>query len=151
MLSENHRDLTVSTCRCRASHLVRLLTTSSFSTPAPALPSIPANVPTIEAREDSNCPAVGTQVKAELNTLFMTGNQGNDLARAAIRAVFHDCGSWDDTEGLTGSCDVSIVVDVTPDVQLTGLRTEVYKLLPERPRIWRQNTAHLLHIWSFLL
>jgi hypothetical protein len=48
----------------------------------------------------------------------MTGNQCNDLALAAIRAVFHDCGYWETTQGLTSGCDGSVVVDVTPDVKL---------------------------------
>lgn len=74
--------------------------------------------PALESRKNDNCPAVWTQVKAELNTLFMDGFQCNGLARAAIRAVFHDCGSWDTTQKLTGGCDGSLVVGVTPDVEL---------------------------------
>ncbi|OIW30748.1 versatile peroxidase VPL1 [Coniochaeta ligniaria NRRL 30616] len=69
-------------------------------------------------KKDGSCPPVWTQVKAELNTLFMTGNQCNDLARAAIHATFHDCGSWDTTQKLTGGCDGSLVLGVTPDVEL---------------------------------
>jgi hypothetical protein len=57
-----------------------------------------------------NCPAVWKSVKAELNGLFMTGNQCNDLARAAIRAIFHDCGSWDTSQGFTGGCDGSLIL-----------------------------------------
>jgi hypothetical protein len=48
----------------------------------------------------------------------MVGNQCNDLARAAIRAIFHDCGSWDTSQGLSGGCDGSLVLGVTPDVEL---------------------------------
>jgi hypothetical protein len=48
----------------------------------------------------------------------MSGNQCNDLARAAIRAAFHDCGTWDSTQGFHGGCDGSLFVGVTPDVEL---------------------------------
>jgi phage shock protein PspC (stress-responsive transcriptional regulator) len=74
--------------------------------------------PALQEREDGACPAVWTHVKADLNNLFMTGNQCNDLARAAIRAIFHDCGSWDTSQGLTGGCDGSLILGVTPDVEL---------------------------------
>lgn len=67
---------------------------------------------------NGNCPSVWTAVKAELNQKFMTGNQCNGLARAAIRAVFHDCGSWDLSQGLSGGCDGSLVTGVSPDVEL---------------------------------
>ncbi len=73
----------------------------------------------LQARSGGNkCPAVWNQVKAEFNQKFMTGSQCNDLARAAIRAVFHDCGSWDSSQGLHGGCDGSLVVGVHPDVEL---------------------------------
>jgi len=97
------------------------------------LPYAAVDVPFLGTRKDSKCPSVWTQVKAELNTLFMTGDQCNDLARAAIRAVFHDCGSWDTTQGLTGGCDGSLVVGVTPNVELDrtenrGLQTIAAKI-----------------------
>ncbi|KAH8895322.1 versatile peroxidase VPL1 [Thozetella sp. PMI_491] len=66
----------------------------------------------------NSCPAVWTQVKSELNTAFMSGNVCNDLARASIRALFHDCGSWDVSQGLHGGCDGSLFVGTTPDVEL---------------------------------
>ena len=68
-----------------------------------------------------HCPPVWLQVKAELNTLFATGVAGtpcNDLARAAIRASFHDCGTWDLTQGKHGGCDGSLILGVTPDIEL---------------------------------
>jgi hypothetical protein len=40
------------------------------------------------ATADGSCPAVWTQVSSELSALF---SGCNDMARAAIRAVFHDC------------------------------------------------------------
>jgi len=53
------------------------------------------------------CPAVWTKVAAELKPLFK-GSDGlcTDNARAAIRAAFHDCGSWQPgvpNTGCTGS------------------------------------------------
>jgi hypothetical protein len=75
-------------------------------------------LPALDARGGGNCPSVWTQVKGELNTLFMSGSQCNDLARAAIRAIFHDCGSWDTTQKFTGGCDGSLIVGTTPDVEL---------------------------------
>ncbi|EJT79714.1 hypothetical protein GGTG_04798 [Gaeumannomyces tritici R3-111a-1] len=64
------------------------------------------------------CPEVWGAVKAELNQKFMTGTECNGLARAAIRAIFHDCGSWDQSQGLVGGCDGSLITGVTPDVEL---------------------------------
>ncbi len=74
------------------------------------------------------CPAVWEQVKAEFNTKFMDGSQCNGFARASIRAAFHDCGSWDQSQGFHGGCDGSLVVATTPDVELdrsenNGLQT----------------------------
>lgn len=40
------------------------------------------------------CPAVWTQVSAALTKMFLgSDGQCTDLARAAIRASFHDCGT----------------------------------------------------------
>ncbi|KDN61271.1 putative versatile peroxidase VPL1 [Colletotrichum sublineola] len=56
---------------------------------------------------------VWAKVNAELNSAFMVGKQCNGMARAAIRAIFHDCGSWDTTQGFTGGCDGSLVLGTT--------------------------------------
>ena len=101
----------------RPSHLV-LLFYSLIVTHATKLRYAPPGEPALNARKDGNCPEVWKQVKAELNTVFMTGDQCNGLARAAIRAVFHDCGSWDTTQKLTGGCDGSLVTGVIPDIEL---------------------------------
>lgn len=74
------------------------------------------------------CPDVWGRVNADLNPLFMVGNQCNDLARAAIRAIFHDCGTWDTTQGFSGGCDGSLILGVNPDIELNraenrGLQT----------------------------
>ncbi|KAH0426453.1 ligninase lg6 precursor [Colletotrichum camelliae] len=58
----------------------------------------------------SNTCSVWTKVNKDLNTRFMAGDQCNDLARAAIRAIFHDCGSWDTTQGFSGGCDGSLIL-----------------------------------------
>jgi hypothetical protein len=72
----------------------------------------------LKFRKGGGCPPVWKQVKSELNGLFMTGNQCNSLARSAIRAILHDCGSWDISQKLTGGCDGSLFLGVTPDVEL---------------------------------
>jgi len=43
-------------------------------------------------RKDPECPAVWKDVSKELTAKFLTNGQCNPDARAAIRAVFHDCG-----------------------------------------------------------
>jgi len=57
----------------------------------------------------STCPAVWTKVSAELTTKYL-GADGlcNDDARAAIRAIFHDCGAWSTELGFTNGCDGSL-------------------------------------------
>ncbi|KAK1963303.1 peroxidase [Colletotrichum sublineola] len=67
----------------------------------------------------AQCPDVWTQVNAELNALFLDdGGRCTALARGAIRAIFHDCGSWDESQGQTGGCDGSLLVGTDPDVEL---------------------------------
>ncbi|KAH7417367.1 putative Ligninase LG5 [Cadophora sp. MPI-SDFR-AT-0126] len=60
------------------------------------------------------CPAIWTSIVAEMSGMFIdrstTPSQCNDDARAAIRAAFHDCGTWDKSQGSTGGCDGSLVV-----------------------------------------
>ncbi|KAF2100252.1 heme peroxidase [Rhizodiscina lignyota] len=56
------------------------------------------------------CPAVWTQVSSHLTGMFLSNGQCNDDARAAIRAAFHDCGTWDNTQGEHGGCDGSLVL-----------------------------------------
>lgn len=71
----------------------------------------------LEARAP-NCPDVWKLVNADLNALFLEGGKCNALARGAIRALFHDCGSWDQSQGLSGGCDGSLIAGVAPDVEL---------------------------------
>ncbi|TID25011.1 class II peroxidase [Venturia nashicola] len=51
----------------------------------------------------ASCPAVWTTISKELTKLFVTNLQCNDNARAAIRAVFHDCFPQ-------GGCDGSLAL-----------------------------------------
>ncbi|KAH7364132.1 heme peroxidase [Rhexocercosporidium sp. MPI-PUGE-AT-0058] len=68
----------------------------------------------VEARGSGGCPAVWTSIVTEMSALFIdnstTPSQCNDDARAAIRAAFHDCGTWDKSQGSTGGCDGSLIV-----------------------------------------
>jgi len=73
------------------------------------------------AKGGSSCPAIWTTVVPQLTAIFYnsTINQCTDAARAAIRAAFHDCGTWDQSQGLTGGCDGSLVL-----ANEAGLRPE---------------------------
>ncbi|KAK5140444.1 hypothetical protein LTR04_002998 [Oleoguttula sp. CCFEE 6159] len=69
----------------------------------------------------TTCPTVWNSIAGDLTKMFLdpTNGQCNDDARAAIRAAFHDCGSWDKSQGSTGGCDGSLILskraDGTPD------------------------------------
>lgn len=69
-------------------------------------------IPTLVSRKDAACPAVWTSVVKDLTTMFLdtSTKQCNDAARAAIRAAFHDCGTWDKSQGATGGCDGSLIL-----------------------------------------
>jgi hypothetical protein len=53
------------------------------------------------ADQKGKCPAVWTSISKDLTGMFVSGGQCTDDARAAIRAVFHDCFP-------TGGCDGSL-------------------------------------------
>jgi len=43
--------------------------------------------------------------------MFLQSNgQCNDDARAAVRAAFHDCGTWSKAQGNSGGCDGSLIL-----------------------------------------
>lgn len=72
-------------------HFANLLLLASSAT-AISLPNFP-DISQIFARQNTNkCPAVWSQISKELTAKFLTDGQCNPTARAAIRAVFHDCG-----------------------------------------------------------
>ncbi|MBE7181368.1 MAG: hypothetical protein INR71_09215, partial [Terriglobus roseus] len=58
----------------------------------------------------ASCPAVWTNVSSDLTGMFLANGQCNDDARAAIRAAFHDCGTWNAAQGATGGCDGSLIL-----------------------------------------
>ncbi|KAL3417989.1 ligninase lg6 precursor [Phlyctema vagabunda] len=78
----------------------------SLNTLRPALP--------LEEKKDALCPAVWTTIVSELTALFIdksvSPSQCNGNARAAIREAFHDCGTWDRSQGSTGGCDGSVIL-----------------------------------------
>lgn len=70
------------------------------SAAAISMPTLP-DISVLFARKDgggsgrggsSSCPAVWTQISRDLTAKFLSDGQCNPDARAAIRAVFHDCG-----------------------------------------------------------
>jgi hypothetical protein len=89
-------------------------------------------VPAPMIEERAACPAIWTTIVGDLTKMFLdtsvSPSQCNDDARAAIRvctfpfpytknhsqltdqAAFHDCGTWDTTQGSTGGCDGSLIL-----------------------------------------
>ncbi|PSN65115.1 heme peroxidase [Corynespora cassiicola Philippines] len=68
--------------------------------------------PSVFGRRDGgvNCPDIWGTISSDLTTMFLTGGQCNDNARAAIRLNFHDCGAWETKLGATGGCDGSLIL-----------------------------------------
>ncbi|KAF2996794.1 hypothetical protein E8E13_000467 [Curvularia kusanoi] len=82
------------------------------------MPDLP-DISSIFARKDGgssgsgssgSCPAVWNQISGELTAKFLSNGQCTPAARAAIRAVFHDCGAWNTAQGAQGGCDGSLVL-----------------------------------------
>jgi hypothetical protein len=53
-------------------------------------------------KQSAECPAVWTQISAQLTEQFLADGQCTDAARAAIRSSFHDC--------FNGACDGSLIL-----------------------------------------
>lgn len=53
-------------------------------------------------KQSAECPAVWTQISAQLTQQFLADGQCTDAARAAIRSSFHDC--------FNGACDGSLIL-----------------------------------------
>jgi hypothetical protein len=53
-------------------------------------------------QQDSACPAVWSEISAQLSEQFLADGQCTDAARAAIRSSFHDC--------FNGACDGSLIL-----------------------------------------
>ncbi|RDW66615.1 hypothetical protein BP5796_09364 [Coleophoma crateriformis] len=76
----------------------------------------------VMSRAGGACPAVWTQVSQDLTKMFVQADkQCNDDARAAIRAVFHDCATWAKAQGNTGGCDGSLFLSAEENAR-TGNR-----------------------------
>ena len=74
--------------------------------PAPKPPAPPATTAAAGA-----CPQIWFKISEDLKGAFTSGapaGQCNDLARGAVRAAFHDCGSWDQSLGTSAGCDGSL-------------------------------------------
>ncbi|KAF2997176.1 hypothetical protein E8E13_005964 [Curvularia kusanoi] len=88
------------------------------SAAAISLPNFP-DVSQIFSRQNTNkCPAVWAKVSKDLTASFLENGICNDNARAAIRAVFHDCGTWSTSQGATGGCDGSLILSNGTDYEL---------------------------------
>ncbi|ORY15291.1 heme peroxidase [Clohesyomyces aquaticus] len=59
---------------------------------------------------NGNCDPKWNDISKILTAKFLSGGECNDDARAAIRAVFHDCGAWETKLGATGGCDGSLAL-----------------------------------------
>ncbi|KAF3034768.1 hypothetical protein E8E12_000863 [Didymella heteroderae] len=65
-------------------------------------------------KQSAECPAVWTQISAQLTEQFLADGQCTDAARAAIRSSFHDC--------FNGACDGSLILaDECSNVENRGL------------------------------
>lgn len=90
---------------------------------------LPARSSTLSARSGT-CPPIWTTVTKDLTTMFLSNGQCNDDARAAIRAAFHDCGTWNKAQGSTGGCDGSLILaGETSRPENNGLQDISNKLL----------------------
>jgi hypothetical protein len=78
--------------------------------------------PFINQRQAATCPQAWFDISGELSGMFLTDGQCNDAARAAIRAVFHDCFPQ-------GGCDGSLaLVDELARTQNTPMTATVNAL-----------------------
>jgi Peroxidase len=65
------------------------------------------------------CPAVWTQISKTLTTMFVQADgQCNHDARTAVRAAFHDCGTWSQAQGNTGGCDGSLFLSAEENARV---------------------------------
>jgi hypothetical protein len=106
-------------------HLTSLLVLAS-SASAITMPNF-LDLAQLFPRKSSACPSVWSSISSELTQNFLSGRQCNANARAAIRAVFHDCGgkplisvspprliyshkttAWQTSLGANNGCDGSL-------------------------------------------
>lgn len=74
-----------------------ILATSVHAISLPSFPSFPSLQPR------ATCPAIWKTITTDLSAIFVSGLVCTDDARAAIRAVFHDCFPQ-------GGCDGSLSI-----------------------------------------
>ncbi|KAE9993009.1 hypothetical protein EG327_006978 [Venturia inaequalis] len=77
------------------------------------------------------CPPIWTQISKQLTTMFVSADgQCNHDARTAIRAAFHDCGTWNQAQGPRGGCDGSLFLSAEENarVENRGLQDIAVKL-----------------------
>ncbi|KAH9214834.1 heme peroxidase [Leptodontidium sp. 2 PMI_412] len=93
-----------------------------------AVSAIKRAIPALAVRKDGgggSCPAVWTTIATQLKGMYLgSDGQCNDDARAAIRLAFHDCGTWDSSQGTTGGCDGSLLINVknaNPSITMADL------------------------------
>jgi hypothetical protein len=92
----------------------------------------------------NKCPAVWGTISTNLTSLFLSGGQCNDDARAAIREAFHDCGTWNKAQGSTGGCDGSLILaPETGRPENNGLQDISAKLLA-RARAFNVGVADMI-------
>jgi len=110
-------------------------------------------IPALAERKAAACPAVWTNVVSDLTAMFLDNtvspSQCNDNARAAIRAAFHDCGTWDKTQGATGGCDGSLILadEVSLRGENNGLQDIAGKMIALRAKYNNQySMADLLQV-----
>jgi hypothetical protein len=74
------------------------------------------------------CPTVWSTISQDLTSLFLTNAQCNDDARAAIRAVFHDCFPGNGCDGSLATAEELARPDNTPlAATVTKLQTMATK------------------------
>jgi Peroxidase len=89
------------------------------STLAVALATTLAEASVLPRAAGGACPAVWTQISQDLIKLFVgTDGQCTDDARSAVRAVFHDCGTWNTAQGNTGGCDGSVFLSAEENARI---------------------------------
>ncbi|KAG4440803.1 hypothetical protein IFR05_003731 [Cadophora sp. M221] len=90
-----------------------------------AVSAIKRAMPALAVRKDGgggSCPAVWTAIAVQLKGMYLgPDGQCNDDARAAIRLAFHDCGTWDSSQGATGGCDGSLVNTINLATSTNGV------------------------------
>ncbi|KAF9700425.1 hypothetical protein EKO04_001980 [Ascochyta lentis] len=124
-------------------HLINILLLAS-SAAAISLPNFP-EISQLFARKDGDkCPTVWTSISKELTGKFLSDGQCNPDARAAIRAVFHDCGAWNKAQGAKGGCDGSLVLaGELSKPENNGLQ-DIGAYLKGRADFWKVSVADMI-------